>query len=69
MPEQVEKRVEYRVVGENRDGAWESRPQQDKAVVERAATELTRPGPRPNRNVRIQRRHVVETPWEDVADV
>jgi hypothetical protein len=69
MTEQVETRVEYRVVGENRDGPWEGRERDDLGGIEREARELSRPGPKPNTKVRIQSRTVTETPWEDVADV
>jgi hypothetical protein len=63
-----EKRTEYRVVGENRDGKWEGRPCRERKPVEREAGALSRPGPRPNTNVRIQKRTVTESDWEDMAD-
>lgn len=64
MPKGSE-RVEYRVVGENRDGPWEGRRRTDLALVKREARRLSAPGLRPNRNVRIETRTVIETPWTE----
>lgn len=66
MPEQVEKRVEYRIVGtERRTGyQWEGETR-DQQPLERHLSQLRKR----NDNVRIQRRAVETTPWEDVADV
>lgn len=74
MPEQVEKRVEYRVV-EERDGQLVERygggdldlPEAERLAQARGQAEhlkhfaIT--------NVRVQKSTVSRTPWEDVADV
>lgn len=65
MPEQVEKRVEYRVVGEHFGGErFETKPISDLAKAKERLLGFRSGGAR---NGRIQER--IRTPWEDVADV
>lgn len=65
MPEQVDKRVEYRVVGEFAHGeTYETGVLPDLLVAEASVHGVESGGGRGQ----IQQRTVTRTPWEDVAD-
>jgi len=59
------KRVEYRIVGERRDGTpWQGSPQagpSDNWDFQNSVRELSRR----NNHVRVQKRTVTETPWTE----
>lgn len=69
---QVEKRIEYRVVGDIREGERSITCGSLKEARARARNVVSPGSPviRPWKNVRIQESTVTEsrTPWEDVAD-
>ena len=68
MPEQVEKRIEYRVVGASplASGA----PYQKDGILTLTTAQRWRQFAQPKfLNVRIQERTIETTPWKDVADV
>lgn len=66
-----EARTEYRVVGVVGEGIHAGRPWSTPARYRATDSELEAEEARQhgNENVRIQKRTVTYTPWEDVADV